>query len=150
MKRLKTFRTTKFKRPTEQVPVPELKELLFEDDEQPVITVRGLTSNQLFQARELLAKNNPMRALVKALTSGAKDTEMFDLFKRSLGATDDACPEVVYRTEMLMKGFVPEPGEESLQYSDCAKIQEKFPEIFLRLTDKIIALTGANSVVDQD
>lgn len=144
---LEGFRKAKFKRPVEEVAVPEMKDWFAEGEDQ-VICCRGLTSNQLFLAKEVAQKNNPIRALIKAFSSG-KESEMTDAFRRYTSLTDETTVETAYRTELLLKGVVDKEQQKPfLQQADGVRLAEHFPEIFIRLTDKITALSGVCSRPD--
>lgn len=146
--KLDRFRNAKLKRPQDVVPVPELKDWLFTADEKPELIVKGLTSNQLFVAKEASQKNSPLRALSKAVGSGS-ETEMVEAFKRFTGASDETTTETAYRIEMCIKGVVDENGKLIFDYSDAAKLSEHFPNVFVRVTDRISFLSGDSSVVDK-
>lgn len=146
--KLDRFRNAKLKRPQDTVAVPELKDWMFGPDEIPELMVKGLTSNQLFVAKEASQKNSPLRALSKAIGSGS-ETEMVEAFKRYTGASDETTTETAYRIEMLIKGVIDEHGKLIFDYSDAAKLSEHFPNVFVRITDRISFLSGDSSVVDK-
>ena len=142
------FRTAKLTRPTDVVQVPELADWLFEKDEKTELKVKGLTSNKLFVAKEASQKNSPLRALSKAISSGS-ETEMVEQFKRWTGASNETTTETAYRIEMLIKGVIDDHDKLVFDYSDAAKLADHFPNVFIRITDRISYLSGESSVTSQ-
>ena len=141
------LRNAKLNRPTAVVPVPELKDWIFDKDEVPELKVRGLTSNQLFSAKSVSQENSPLRALSKAI-SGGQQSEMVDAFKLFTAGSDSTTTELTYRIELCVKGVIDNNGAQVMDYSDAAKLSEHFPNVFIRITEKISAISGDSSIVD--
>jgi hypothetical protein len=147
MKKRDKFRSTQFQRPRATVPVPALAEWLFEDGEKPDFLVRGLTTNEVFTAREAISKTSPLKILAEAAQS-RETSALADAFKLIMGGSRDAVSQLTaFRIELMVVGVIDTEGGSILDYEDVIKMAEHFPSEFLITSEKINELSAQPSLV---
>lgn len=120
---------------TARVPVAALAGF-FEEGEEAVFTVRGISGAELARVNEAVAKNKNLAAIVQALASQTSDPEKL---KELMGLSTTKQPdEIVKRLEMLTIGAV----EPKVSMDVAIKIAKAIPIEFYALTDRILRLTG--------
>lgn len=132
-------------RPSDYVAVPELKNWIFEEGEEPRIKVRGLSSNEVYLAKEALAKSSQAQKIAKAVL-GNGIAEAGEAIKEWI-VTDprSIANETRSRQELLLRGAIDEAGNPLFDQQDVARICEHFPRVFERLTNRIDQLSGESS-----
>ncbi|SCY44694.1 hypothetical protein [Desulfoluna spongiiphila] len=132
---VKKFKKTKFQTRTEDVPVKDLS-AYFEEGENPVWVVRGLTGQELGQTKEAAARNKNFAAILEAIEASTKNEKVQGL-KKALGV-DEVPQNIAERIEQLVLGSVEPACDTDLALMLC----ERFPVEFYTLTNKILELTG--------
>lgn len=123
------------------VDVPKLA-AFFDDEEEPVWRVRGLTAEQSAIASEAQQRNKKMETLLNAVIS-ATGKEQSEAIKSAVGLGDELPDDIVRRIEMLIHGSVsPECDRDT-----AIKIGTYFPTVFFQLTNAILELTGEGANV---
>lgn len=133
------FERAKFVPRTRVLDVESLAEF-FGEGEAPTWTVRGLTSNELHAAMEASVRQRGVEAVVKAIASGADQTQAV---RDALGLSTKTPGEIAKRLEMLTTGSV----SPSISLPVAVKLAEAFPIEFLTLTNAISELTGQGADV---
>lgn len=128
------FERAQFEPRTAAVPVPGLA-AFFDGESEPVWTVRGLNSADLFRAMEAGKKQASIETIVKAIAAGG---DQADAMRKALGLTKDTPGEIVKRLEMLVAGSV----SPQVTLPVAVKLAESFPIEFLAITNQITELTG--------
>lgn len=131
------FLKTKFRDRTIDVPVPELKKF-FDEDENPVWTVKCLTAEEIALANDEVEQNKDVSAIVTSLTS-AIAKEKAEAVKDLIGLNKDRVPgDIVKRISHLISGSVsPECSREL-----AVKLGVNHAVTFFKLTNKILELSG--------
>lgn len=146
---LERFRSAALHRPTEEVELPELRGILFDEGERPVLHVRGLEFNEQQLANEQLLTNSIASALHKAVDKAqAGDlTDLVDITSKLLGAVVETrtAPETVYRIEIILRATVDGEGQPFFKRQDVVRLAKHFPTSFKKLSDRINALSGKPS-----
>lgn len=128
------FENTSFKPREKEIRLDSLQSF-FDEGEDPVFVVRGLSSNELHRAVNASQVQNNIASVVKAIAEGGDQVEAV---RKALGITDNTPSEVVKRIEMLSAGLVsPEISQTAI-----VKFAENFPIEFMQLTNEITELTG--------
>ena len=147
---IKKFEEAKFKDRTEEVPVPELVE--FFDDPDPKKTiwiVRQLAGEELAIAKEAQGQNRNMESIIEALSGSLESMnqgEKVTALKDVLGVTSETAPDdYVWRLACLRMGSVEPVIDEAL----AVKIAITYGNVFYRLTNKILALTGMGKTLGE-
>jgi hypothetical protein len=143
------FESVKIVDRTEEVPVPELQSF-FEDEEigegetraivpgKAVWTVKALGGLEIAEAREAMARNRSLEALLSGLISG-DSKEKVQALKDSLGIASDTAPDdYVYRLACLRLGSV----DPVLNEEQAVRLALAFSVTFYNLTNKILQLSG--------
>ena len=135
----KKFETTSFKDRVESVPVPRLKQFFkLKKNEKPVWKVRGLTGEESAIAKQAVADNKNIDAIIAAISSKAKK-ELTEGIKELAGLSSDKAPdELVQRYSWIKHGSV----DPLCSHEMAMKLALNFPEDFYLLTNKIMQLTG--------
>lgn len=133
------FMKQEFKRRTQEVKVPDLKEWF--GDSEPVWVVRGLTGVELARVNEAGSKNVLSSQLLDLVLSKS-DRDTVTSLKHQLGLGDDTPADIAKRLEMLVVGAV--DPEVSLEVA--VKLAETFPIEFSTLTNAVMTLTGKGSI----
>jgi hypothetical protein len=124
---------------TEKVSVPGLA-AFFDEGEEPIWVVRGLTAGELYHAAEAKARQTDTSNLLSALSNSSDAVEAM---RKVLGLTKDTPGEIVKRLEMLVLGSV----VPKIELAVAVKLGEKFPVEFMQLTNEIVTLTGKGAEV---
>ena len=137
---LEKYRNERRAQRTEQVKVLQLAPY-FDNDAEPLFTVRGLSAAELGHCKEAGQRNRDTAALAGALIGGDNHAKAEALKELAQGPEipDDICQ----RHEILALGCV----EPQLQHSDAVLMGEDFPIEFYQLTNVILKLTGAGRVL---
>ena len=128
------FERSKFEPRRSRVAVPALA-AFFEDGEEVVFDVRGLSSNELHRALEAGKRQGSIESIVKALAASGDQAQAL---RKAIGLTNDTPGEIAKRLEMLVMGCV----APTLELPAAVKLAEAFPIEFLSLTNTISELTG--------
>lgn len=143
------FRSTKLVRPVKEFNSPQLAGILFDEGEDTIIYIRGLTANEMLVARESRENNSVRNALTRAIGSGI-ESEMAEAFKRLIGngvENKTTAAETAFRVEVLVGGITDAQGKARTFSHDLAvKLADNFPNLFLEITTAILALTGEGAV----
>lgn len=128
------FERAEFRARTARVPVPALAGF-FDEGEEAVFEVRGLTAAELHRAMEAGQRQGSVEAIVKAIASTGDQAAAI---RKALGLSKDTPGEIAKRLELLVAGSV----APALTLPLAVKLAEKFPVEFLALTNEITGLTG--------
>lgn len=133
---IKKFRKTKFGPRLREVRLPELA-AWFDDNSDPVFTVRGLNGEEMYQVREADDKRRDLQAIAAKLLSGngAAMAEAIEAFYGSVPA------EFARRVEILIHGCV----EPKLERHDVMRFFKNFPQQAHMLCTEILVATGEGS-----
>lgn len=146
------FRSAKLVRPVKEFNAPALAGVLFDEGEEPVVYIRGLSANEMLTAREARQSNSVKNALSRALADGS-ESEMAKAFKRLLGnSVEDkiTAAETAFRIEVIVGGVTDQDGKKQLfDHELSVKLAEHYPTLFLELSTEILALTGEGSKVGE-
>lgn len=133
------FGSTNFERRTGVVNVDALAEF-FEDGEEPEITVKGLTHQEVAQCADGIKSDVNLEALLKA--AAGHTPSMKEAVGELLNKTTNTPVDTKKRILHLVVGAVkPEIDEMT-----AVKLAETFPIEFTQLTNKILELTGLGQV----
>lgn len=125
-----------------EVPVSDMAHW-FDDGDQPVWRIRGLTGKQLGQANEAAERNKNVNAILQAIASRNTKKKAQGV-KDLLGLnTEDMPQDIAKRIEILIMGSV-EP-ECDLQLA--LKVCQAHPVEFFAITQEILRLTGQGSTL---
>ena len=133
---LKGFKSSEFQARTEEVRVEGLAEWFNEGDE-PVFVVRGLTGEEVARANEAASRNTSWSRIMEAMASSDAQ-ERVDAIKRMLGISADVPDDLAKRHEHLAMGSV----DPDLDHEAAVQLAVRFPIEFYQLTNKIMELTG--------
>lgn len=145
---IKKFEEARFEDRIEEVPVPELAEF-FGDSKKIVWIVRQLTGEELAIAKEAQGQNRNMESIVEALSGSLESMnqgEKAQALKEVLGVTSETAPDdYVWRLACLRMGSIDPVIDEAL----AVKIAITYGNVFYRLTNKILALTGMGKTLGE-
>lgn len=131
------FTGTKYKDRTCDVPVPELK-AFFDDGEEPVWTVKGLTASEIAKANDEVANNYDLLTIVSSLASTLA-SDKSEAIKELVGVSEGKTPnDIVKRISQLMSGSVSPTCTREM----AVKLGENFSITFFKLSNKILELSG--------
>ena len=132
----KAFMKQQFEARTEDVRVLEL-DAWFDEESDPVFTVRGLTFEELAKADAAADNSKAMLNLVASLQTKDGDA-IGEGIKDAFGVGKETPANMIKRINHLVMGSVsPEIDEEF-----AVKLANTFPVEFTQLTNKIVELTG--------
>lgn len=131
------FDATKFEARTAEVRVEALVDF-FDEGEEPVWKVRGMTSAELYKTAEARNRQESTVAIVKAI---ANNVDQVTAVRRALGLTSDVPGEIVKRLEMLVMASL----SPKVELPTAVKLAEHFPIEFMTITNQITELTGRGS-----
>lgn len=140
MMNIKKFKTVSFERRTADVSVPGLS-AFFAGDQDPVLTVQGLTGQEVATARQRVEQNAAIGELV-AKVVGEKASSKIEGIQQALGLTDDVPDDLVYRIALAEFGI----ASVKFEQEDCVKLADICPESFYMVTSKILELTGLGQI----
>lgn len=139
------FRSAKLRRPVKEFRAPALAGVLFDDEEEPVMYLKGLSANEMLTAREARQTNSVRNALAKAIAEG-EESAMQQAFKRLMGnGVEDkiTAAETAFRIEVIVGGVTDQDGTKRIFDHELAvKLAEYYPTLFLEVSTEILALTG--------
>ena len=118
------------------VKVPELKSF-FDDGEDTVWKVRGLTGHELAKVNEAVKMNKDVASILSGITSEL-NSDKIDAIKETLGLSTNSPDDLVRRIATLRSGSVSPVISQEI----CVKLADSFPTTFYLLTNKIFELTG--------
>ena len=133
------FLTQKYQYRTEFVEIPELKRF-FGEQEKPGVEVRGLEGNEF--ARIQSGSREELRRAAHDILSSVGGADMVSAMKKLLGGGD--APEDIERRILYFEYALIWPEikpDQRMQFA--SKLNRILPFDFLRVTNKIIELTGA-------
>lgn len=128
------FDQAEFRARTEQVTLAVLADF-FDEGDEPVFTVRGLTSNELHKALNAEKTRKGIEKAIEAISSGG---DQVDAMRAVIGLEKGTPGEVAKRLEILQQGTV----EPELTMGQAVKFAENFPIEFIEVTNVISNLTG--------
>ena len=136
-----SFRTSKFMKEkfsvrTERVSVPLLKDW-FDEGEKPEWEVRNLTGRELALSQEARSKAKSMNSALEAIVQDT-GSEKLEALRKVMGISLDNPDELVKRLDMLVFGSI----SPRVTLDVAVKLAENFPFDFMKITSKIIVLTG--------
>lgn len=135
------FNTSKFQQArleqrTDVIKVPEMK-AFFDEGDDHIWEVRGLTASELAMANEAMAANKDMGSIISAIATGGKDK--VDAVKELMGLQSDSVPDdIVRRISMLTVASI----SPEIDQTTAVRLGNTFPTTFYKITNKIIELTG--------
>lgn len=148
---IQKFRDRPVNRRTKQIAVPELRPF-FNVDESTTdvfLTIRQLTSNEIYLAKEQMEKNSPMAVLGKAISAGLKG-EMAEQFKSIFNYDpDNTARDYTYRFYLVMAAVVDDEGKQLFDFEDVAKLGENFPGVFMTIANEVVRLCGEGPEVGE-
>ena len=131
------FMNAKFQHRTKEIKVPELKSF-FNDDDEAVWIVRGLTGPEVGSCKQAAAKDKSYIALLKAI----QDQDVSKKIEGITAALDlgqgTKTGEIPERIHQLVAGSV----EPKCTVDLAVKICKTFPTIFYNLSNTILLLSG--------
>jgi len=134
---IKKFESTKFKDRIISIPVPNLA-AFFGKKEKPVWKVRGMTGIESATAKQAVANNRNIDAVLDAVGSNLKKN-ITEGVKELANLSSDSVPdEMVQRYSWLTQASVKPVCTQRL----AMKLAENFPEEFYKITNSIIQATG--------
>jgi hypothetical protein len=125
---------------TQKVKIQQLA-TYFDEGQEPVFVVRGLTGAELGHCKEAAARQRNTAAMAAALIGG--DAEQKSEALKELANGPEVPDDIVQRLEMLAVACV----EPQLTHGDAKLICDDFPAEFYQLTNAITNLTGAGRVL---
>jgi len=132
----KAFKKAKFEDRTERVPVPDLAEW-FEEGEEAVFVVRGLTGEELARCNEAARHNKNINSVVEAI-AGQNEQEKIDALRETLGISTSVPDDLAKRMEQFSYGTV----DPDMDHEAAVKFAQEYPIEFYQITNKIAELTG--------
>lgn len=146
---LDKFRAADLRRPTQEVELPELRGFLFDEQEKPVLLIRGLDFNEQFQAREELKSAPVAEAMKEAIEKAFNGNQkpLVDETAKLVNAPLNSKPiaQTIYRVALILRGTIKEDGTHLFQRQDVVKLYKHFPTSFEKLSDAINTLSGEPS-----
>ena len=140
MMNIEKFKQAEFERRTADVPVPGLSSF-FSEDQDAVLTVQGLTGQEVATARRRVEQNAAIGELVAKVIS-EKASSKIEGIQQALGLTDDVPDDLVYRIALAEYGI----ASVKFEQEDCVKLAGICPESFYTITSKILELTGLGQI----
>jgi len=137
------FDQAQFSVRTIDIKVPELV-IFFDEGEDAVWQVRGLTGHELSKVNEAVKMNKDVASILSGITSEL-NSDKIDAIKESLGLSSNAPDDLVRRIATLKAGSV----APNLSQELCVKLSDAFPTLFYLLTNKIFELTGEGKMLGE-
>jgi len=128
------FQSAKMVARTEKVECEALRDFFDEGDEL-VWEVRGLTSNEMFKCMEAEKRNGTVASILEAIKDASGQVEAM---RKAIGLTKATPGEVAKRLEMLVIASV----NPTVNLEQAVLLAERFAVDFTYITNKITALTG--------
>jgi len=134
---LKGFRNAQCQARTDQVRVDGMADW-FDEGDEPVFHVRGLSGEELARVREAVDKNKNISEVLEAIATSQTSQDRIDEIREYLGVSDSVPNELARRMEMLVYGSV----DPNLDHETVKLVAERHPIELYNITDKILTLTG--------
>ncbi len=132
----KAFKKTKFEDRTARVPVPDLQEW-FEEGDEAVFVVRGLTGEELARCNEAARRNKDINSIVEAI-AGQNQQEKINALRETLGVSTSVPDDLAKRLEQFSYGTI----DPDMDHDAAVKFAQEYPVEFYEITSKIMELTG--------
>ncbi len=142
----KKFMQAKFVPRTGQVAVSaEALTVFFDEGDEKVFKVRGLTASEIAMTNEAITRNLDKAALIDAAASNASNKKKVENIKKAFGLSGDTPADTAKRIETIRLGATEPPLEED----EVVKIGEVSPAEFNMIAGEIMKLTvmGAEAKV---
>ena len=130
------FLNTKMQPRTSDVPVPGLSDW-FSGDEKPVWKVRGITGQELGQAKQAVENRKDIAALVAGIVGG-QPKEKAEAARKIMNIDDTVPANVALNIHLVKLGSVGPACDEDLAVKLCTC----YPVEFQVIAKKILELTG--------
>jgi hypothetical protein len=130
------FLNTRLQPRTADVPVPGLADW-FDGEDPPVWQVRGITGQELGQAKQAVESRKDIAALVAGILGG-QSREKADAARKIMNLDDTVPAHVALRIHLVRLGSVAPESDEDLAVKLCTC----FPVEFELIAKKILELTG--------
>jgi hypothetical protein len=134
------FKSTEFNRRTASVPVPGLS-FLFAEGEDERIEVQSMNGEEVFRARERVESNRALGETLMKLVGNKLDKKIDGIIE-GLGLSDDLPGQMVYRIASMEFGV----KDQECDQEAAVKFADVAIESFIKVTDKILMLTGMGFV----
>lgn len=141
------LRRVKLTRPSAYVPVPELKDWLFSEGEEPRLKIRGLNANEQLLCREESAAQEQLRQAAKGINPGTPNgIAVKEALLAVIGAGQgELAKSLPYLIQLVLFGVIDDDGKRIFDHEIAAILHEHFPASFLLLTNEIAKLMGEPS-----
>jgi len=135
---VKSFKKSEFSTRSEEVRVEGLAEW-FEEEDEPVFIVRGLSGREMAVANEASERNTAWTRIMEAMSS-SNVQDQIQAIQRMMGLTpgEEVPDSLAKRHEHLKMGAV----DPELDHEAAVKLAERYPVEFYQLTNKIMELSG--------
>lgn len=137
------FEQSQFADRTLDIKVPELSGF-FNEKEEPIWQVRGLTGHELAKVNESVKMNKDVSSILSGITSEL-NSDKIEAIKETMGLTTNSPDDLVRRIATLRSGSV----SPSISQEFCVKLADSFPTTFFLLTNKIFELTGEGKMLGE-
>jgi len=138
---VKKFDRAKFEDRTAEVRVNDLEEF-FDDGDEAVFIVRGLTGEELARCHEAADRSKTIESVVQAL-SGTAGQDKIEAMREMLGVSESVPDDLAKRLEQFAVGTV----DPDLNHTQAVRFAETWPVEFYQITNKIMELTGQGRMV---
>jgi hypothetical protein len=136
------FRSAKYVPRIAELKIEPLREF-FDEGEEPIFKVRGLSASELAKSNEASDNSEKLKAVIEALTTNNKEKQK-TAFRDIFGLGDDTPGEIMKRVRMLLYAAV----EPELDEGVVVMLAERHPIEFYQLTNKITELTGQGGMIE--
>jgi len=130
------FLNTKMQPRTADVPVPGLASW-FDGEDKPAWKVRGVSGQELGQAKQAVEQRKDIAALVSGIVGG-QSAEKAAAAKKIMNIDDSVPSNVALNIHLVKLGSVEPAADEDLAVKMCTC----FPVEFQQISKKILELTG--------
>jgi hypothetical protein len=130
------FLNAKMQPRTADVPVPGLASW-FDGEDKPVWKVRGITGQELGQAKQAVENRKDIAALVAGIVGG-QSAEKAEAARKIMNIDDTVPANVALNIHLVKLGSVEPAADEDLAVKLCTC----FPVEFQQISKKILELTG--------
>lgn len=113
----------------------------FEENEDPLWEVRGLSVDEIYKSNEAAANAKMLEGIIEGL-AGSK-TEIAEAIKKLTGQDSNVSDQTSKRLQQLTFGSV----NPKISLENAVKLAETFPIEFMDLTNEILKLTGLGKVL---
>jgi len=136
------FERTNFVERTGELRFPGLQ-VFFDEDEDPIFKVRGLTAEEIYSAKHDANKGKVLTEIVGKL-SGGKDREKAAAILEAMGMNDDAPAELIQIYSHLEQGLI----EPKLTRPQVIRLARAFPIEVAQLNNLILELSGKGAIAE--